>query len=78
MGSLDGEFLVFPEPPSGEEAEDNDGDGGTGSVGCRTGTGNLIMESGDFEIKLVGLKINGGEGLLGTETEGEPEFKLEL
>lgn len=70
---------MFPEPPIGEEAEDNDGDGGTGSVGSgRKGTGNLIMESGDFDLKLVGLNINGGEGLLGTETEGEPEFKLEL
>lgn len=71
-----GEFWVFPEPLSDrEDDEDKDGDGNSGIGGGLDGASKLMMESGDLDFKLVGLKFAGGERVLDTEVVGEADFE---
>ena len=69
---------MSPEVLSGGE-DGGDGDrgfrsrGGGGGIGL-AGAGKLTIESGDFDLKLLGLKLNKIEGLLDNEGDGETEF----
>ncbi|KAL6993977.1 hypothetical protein U1Q18_012087 [Sarracenia purpurea var. burkii] len=43
--------------------------------GGRDGAGKPTTESGDFDLKLLGLKFSAMKGLLDMEIEGETEFE---